>query len=377
MLQCWNRPESGFKMYRSQDSGFLVTQTDRIIRMPRKKKSYILLIYFLFIIPNVFGQDQKVADSLAIIYNRGGLSDSAKMDVLNYLSFNEIKDLNLALKYSEELIALAEKSNNKLYQHRGYFQKGNKKKLFGDLEEALDAYFKSAEAAESIGYTKGVGNAYGAIADIYSISNNVSNARLYYHKAIAILRESNDSIALASALLNAGDEFMNSHLYDSAFVYFNESGLIFGNLNYLIGKAYSLGNLGMVYANSEDTGLAERNLNEAINILEKLEDYYPICVYLVSMADIYLEKGNVTTALAYVEKSLKLAEEHGLKEQIRDASLKLSELYEQLGDQEESYKYYKSLLTFVLISRFRRSSRKSTCSPRKEKTNVQYLFLCI
>jgi tetratricopeptide (TPR) repeat protein len=73
------------------------------------------------------------------------------------------------------------------------------------LEEALDAYIKSAETARLENNARGEGNAYGAIADIYSISNNHPNARLYYNKAIAILRESNDSVALASVILNAGD----------------------------------------------------------------------------------------------------------------------------------------------------------------------------
>jgi tetratricopeptide (TPR) repeat protein len=71
----------------------------------------------------------------------------------------------------------------------------------GDLDEALDAYFKSAEAARKANYIKGEGSAYGAIADIYSISNNHSNAMLYYNKAIATLRQATDSIALASAFL--------------------------------------------------------------------------------------------------------------------------------------------------------------------------------
>ena len=52
-------------------------------------------------------------------------------------------------------------------------------------------------------------------------------------KAIAILRESNDSVALASVILNAGEEFMNSQIYDTAYVYFKESKIIFEKLQLL------------------------------------------------------------------------------------------------------------------------------------------------
>ncbi len=312
-----------------------------------KGKGYFLSICFLCLtFPAVFSQDQKVADSLAIVYSNGALNDSARLEILKKLSFNEVKDLNLSLKYAEELINLALKTKNNSYLHSGYFQKGNKKRLFGDLEEALDAYFKSAEAAGISNNTRGEGNAYGAIADIYSISNNHTYARLYYNKAIAILRESNDSIALASAILNAGEEFMNSQIYDTAYVHFNESRIIFEKLNYIIGKAYSIGNIGMVYANTGESKLAEKNITEAIQLLEELEDYYPICVYLISMANIYIEKGDEQAALNYAMKSLAIAQQHGLKEQIRDANLKLSELNEQAGNTEESFKYYKNYIIY-------------------------------
>jgi signal transduction histidine kinase len=312
-----------------------------------KGKGYFLLISFLYlIIPAVYSQDQKVADSLTIIYNKGMLNDTDRLELLKQLSFNEIKDLNLSLKYAEELINLSIKTGNNKFLHSGYFLKGNKKRLFGDLEEALNAYMKSAEIARLDKNSKGEGSSYGAIADIYSISKNHPNARLYYSKGIAILRESNDSVALASLILNAGEDFMNNQIYDTAYMYFKESGIIFEKLNYLIGKAYNIGNIGMVYANTGESNLAEKNIREAIEILEELEDYYPICVYLISMADIYIDKGDERAALNYAMKSLTLARQYGLKEQIRDANLKLSELYERSGNPAESYKYYKNYIIY-------------------------------
>jgi adenylate cyclase len=293
-----------------------------------------------------FAQDQKLADSLVKIYKADTLRGVARLELLRNLSFNEVNDLQLALKYAGELISLSAKEGNEFYLHHGYFQKGNKKRLLGDMEEALDAYFKSGEAARKAKSLKGEGSVYGAIADIYSISNNHNNAMLYYNKAIATLRQFKDSIALASAISNAGDEFLNNKNYDSALIYFKESGLIFEKVNYLMGKGYSKGNIGMVYANIGAKELAEKNLNDAIQILSSLEDYYPICVYLISMSDIYQERGDHQTALNYVKRSLELAQKYGLKEQISDANLKLSEVYEKAGNTGESLKYYKSHIVF-------------------------------
>lgn len=314
--------------------------------MSFKGKAYYLLIGFFFIVQNISGQNQKVADSLAKIYQNDILRDTAKLELLRNLSFNEVNDLNLSLKYAEELISLSKRLGNNLYLHRGYFQKGNKKRLLGDLDEALDAYFKSGDAARKAKFTRGEGSTYGAIADIYAFSNNHPNARLYYTKSITTLRQSNDSIALASVISNAGDEFLNNKIYDSALLYFREAEIIFEKVNYLIGKAYSQGNIGMVYANIGQSDLAEKNINEATWILEEAGDFYPICVYLISMCDIYLKKGDKKTAMNYAQRSLKLAKQYGLKDQISDASLKLSELYEGAGRPIESFKYYKNYIAY-------------------------------
>ena len=316
-------------------------------RMTINVKVYYLLICFLCSgIQDILAQSQKVADSLAIIYKNDILKDTAKLELLRSLAFNEMRDLHLAVKYAEELISLSQQMNNILYLQRGYLQKGNKEIQLGDLQAAVSSYFKSLESCQKINYAKGVGVAYGAIADTYATSKHFSNAMLYYRKAIHILRQFDDTILLASVISNAGDAFLNNRMYDSALLHFKESGMLFEKVGYLSGKAYSLGNVGMVYANTGQSDLAETNILGAMRILEELEDYSPICIYLISIGDIYLEKGDERTALSYTTKSLQIAKKYGLKDQISNANLKLSEHHERTGDVAESFKYYKNHIAY-------------------------------
>ena len=311
------------------------------------KKVCPLLFSFIWIHTlTIFAQEQKIADSLAVIYQEMSLTDTAQLELLKDLSFNELRDLNKGLKYAEELITLAEKSENKKSLRMGYFLKGNKEKSLGKLDEALKAYFKSAEIARESKHLKAEGESYGAIADIYSVGNNHSTAITYYNKAIDILRQTNDSISLASYLLNAGDEFRKTKKYKSALLYTQEAKLIFNEVNYRSGQGYSFGNMGMVYADMGQNNLAEKYMNEGIRILEQMQDYHPICEYLISMADVYSNKGNNTAAVTYALRSLQLAQQYGLKEQIGGASLKLSELYEREGNINESFKHYKKHIAY-------------------------------
>ncbi|NND31248.1 MAG: tetratricopeptide repeat protein [Saprospiraceae bacterium] len=311
-----------------------------------RKAACVLVCIFLLGASRLVAQIQGVSDSLRIIYQQDTAQGEVKLELLRNLAFNEVNDLNLALQYAEELLDHAQQLDNATYLGHGYFQRGNKKRLQGDLNEAMNSFFRSAEVANKVKLTSLEGSSYAAIADIYAISNNFSNAVLYYNKAISILRTSNDAIALASSIMNAGDALLNNQQYDSALVYFDESGAIFEQMNYLVGKAYNLGNIGMVYANKGQNEIAEKNINAAISILEESGDYYPISVYLLAMSDIYFKRGNDQTALDYAVRSLQLAQQYGLKDQISEASLKLSQLYEQAGNTSESLKYYKEYIAF-------------------------------
>ena len=304
-------------------------------------------VFFLFFqYLSVFAQNQKVADSLVKIYQKNKLGNSEKLELLRNLSFNEVNNLELSLKYADELIALSKLEKNYLYLHRGYYQKGNKNRLAGDLKNALNAFFKSGEAAIKAKFITGEGVAYMAIADVYSTMGNSDNAEIYYAKSINLLRKTNDSISLASALLNAGDEYSKNKKYNSALKYFEESSIIFDKVDYLIGTAYNLGNIGMVYAKQGNNDLAKVYISKAIQILEKVKDYYAISEYLIYMSDIYLTQNDWITSLSYAKRSLDLAQKYRLKEQISNSNLKISELYQKAGNHRESFTYYKNYITY-------------------------------
>lgn len=309
-------------------------------------KSNLKILFFLISI-NCVAQSQKVADSLLVIYEKNKfLSNAEKLELLRNLSFNETNNLQKSLKFADELILLSHQEKNYLYLYRGYIQKGNKLRLLGELKEALESYFKSLEAASKAKFPTGQGLAFSTIADVYSEFGNSKNAQIYYAKAVKILRKTNDTITLASTLLNSGDAYINSGNLLLAKEKTEEAKAIFMQVNYESGQAYALGNLGMIYAKQGNDKQAEVNITQAIKLLEKIEDYYPICVYLTYMSDIYLEKGDKTAALNYLLKSLSLAKAHGLKKEISDANLKLSQLYEKFGNATASLDHLKNHIIY-------------------------------
>lgn len=312
-----------------------------------KYQSLLLIGFFCFNILFIYGQDQRVADSLVKIYDQNIVGGIEKLELLRNLAFNELNDSDLSLKYTEELIQYSKSVKNDKYLYRGYLQKGGNYLLRGDMQKALDAFFESARIASTqTGIIEDEGIAFMSIADVYNKQENYENSELYYQKAIDLIRKTSDSLALASALLNAGDSYFNNKKYESALKNFEESSMIFKKINYSIGTAYNLGNIGMVYAEQGKDTLAELNINKAISFLEDNEDYYPVSVYLTYMSDIYAKKQDWAQAFSYAERSLELAMQYGLKDQIGEAYLQLSELYELRGMTGESLKNYKNHIIY-------------------------------
>jgi len=310
----------------------------------RRKAYYFVIGFFSFAFTIISGQNQKVADSLVVLYNSGLYQDDETAILLD-IAVNEMNP-DRRLMFSQKLIERASKDSLFYFLHKGYLEKGNALRDKGNFALALESYFKSINNASRIGDSLGIGKLSISIADVYSEMGNSNNAEVYYNKGIQILRKTDDDVSLVNALLNAGDEAFNVEKYETALEFFEEASIILKNIDYDMGTAYNLGNIGMVYAEQGKDIMAESNINESIAILEELQDYYPISVYLTYMSDIYLRKKDFTRALSYAERSLELSTFHGLKEQISEANLKLSELYETKGDKVSSYKYYKDHIIF-------------------------------
>ena len=307
-------------------------------------KAYSLTIGLFCILSfSIYAQDQKQADSLISIFEKGNLEN--ELEVLKLISENEA-DPQKALKYSELLIEKASEQSNYSYAHSGYLQKGYHLQSLGNYTEALQAFFKSKEQAGLAKDALGEAAVLISIADTYSEMGSSKNAKSYYKRGLKEVRAINDSMVLATTLLNAGDEYLKTKQYDSALVYFEESGIIFDKLNVPIGLAYNYGNSGMVYAEQGKDELAEKKISEAIEILQELEDYAPISVYLNYMSDIYFRKNNLEKAFAYAEQSLDLAERFNLKKEISEAHLQLSELSKIKGDYKNAYENYENYVLF-------------------------------
>ncbi|MTE25650.1 adenylate/guanylate cyclase domain-containing protein [Winogradskyella ouciana] len=324
------------------------------------KKHAIFIVCFLslFFLSFVYAQneedniykweDQETVDRLKIEYDDSFSFGESKIILLIKIVQNETNP-DEKLYYSNLLIEETTDEDLNHYAAVGYLQKGNALQLIGEFHEAIEAYFKSKELLNKVeddDFEELSSAILVSIADTYSMLGNSERAELYYDEAITLLRELDDPVSLASALLNAGDEYYKTNQYNKALAYFAESGKIFEDVDYQIGKAYNKGNIGMVYAKQGKDALAQNYMNEAINILEANEEYYPIAEFLNYMSELYQDENDIENATSYAYRSLDIAEEHHLKDQISNANLQISELLESSGNIPKAFEHYKKHIVY-------------------------------
>ncbi len=307
-------------------------------------KNFCCLLMLVFAGPFSFAQNQQLADSLITLYNSGSY-EKEELELLAEIASNET-DAETSLQYAEAIISKAAKDSLFHHLYIGYLNKGNALQASGKNVKALEAYFECQKYALRTENEISLGSSLIAIAGTYANIDNFENAERYYHESIDLLRRLQDSIGIASALNNLGDLFITQNKLDSALIYTREASTIFNIKGHAIGRAYSMGNTGMIYAKQGNDEIAEVYLREPIEILEEFGDFYPVCVYLTYMADIYLRKNQWNKALGFAQSSLDIAEANDLKEQISDAHLKLAELYEYKENYKNSNNHLKNYYSF-------------------------------
>ncbi|MFT4830733.1 MAG: adenylate cyclase [Psychroserpens sp.] len=320
-------------------------KNSHLIKHFRKKAYFLMGLLLMFCMVN-YGQNQKLADSLEQVYSSGDYKKEDLLSILRGLAHNN-QNPDKSIQYSEILLQKAKQLDSVNSVISAYRIKGSALRLKGDLSKALESFLLGAKIALDEKNSRELGKLYITIADVYSVMENKKNTILYYKKAIALLKEEKDSLNYAFALENLGDEYnLNLRKPDTALILFKESGKIFKSRNHKSGMAFNLGNVGLAYALKGENSKAEENISKAILLLNELGDYYPICVYLTYMSDIYADKGNLKAAFTFAQRSLELAKQYGLKSQISDANLKLSELYQKIGDIDKSFRYYKDYIIY-------------------------------
>jgi len=289
----------------------------------------------------LLGQDQYKADSLKALLGKRNLPLHDEMAIMAKISTYSSSPDEVLL-YANRLLVLAAQNKKPHYMVEAYHYKGVAYRLKGDLKIALKNLFASATLAAANKLFELEAEAYGEIANTYTANKDYKNALVYNKKAIAIMRVHGNDERLAANLLNTGYNYYLLNELDSAMKMYNEAEPLFIDLNLTVGIAYIIGNRALVYWKQGKYTNVEKDLLKAIAILQPLDDRFGMADYHNYLGSFYAQRGETDKAIEHTLKARDMAKGLNLKEQMRDASLLLSQLYEAKREYQKAY-IYKSL----------------------------------
>lgn len=312
-----------------------------------KVKTAIIAFCYFLLANELTGQRLTYTDSLKNRLEIGEYSSSDKeyLSILSQLAiYSPTPDESL--KYADILLDIGFSAEYSSLFVKAYQAKGVAHRMKGNLDQALNNLLESAELALDHQEFDLLAEAYLEIGTTYSSNDDLKNALTYENKAIALFRQLNKKQELAINLLNTGYSYYSMDQYDTALLYYTEAGPIFDSLRFTIGQAYTLGNQALILWKTGKTKMAERDLLHAIDMLIPLGDQYGMADYHNQLGNLYLESDLRVKAIFHLKRGLEIALNIDLKEQIRDASLLLSQLYADQVYFDSAYIYHQQYVTF-------------------------------
>ena len=344
-----------------------------MIEIRARNSTFDLFIWILcFVTWHSYSQDQRVADSLKLVYSLEQLSEQDRLDVLSQLAYHENEDNQLRQSYAKELIRLAEKVNDTRKLITGYIQLGNSLRKRGDIPAAIDAYSKSLVIARETKNEEREGHVLMAIADAYSLMEDRENAALYYKNSLDLLRKTIGKPELGITLFNLGDELIKAGRFDEAIGYLDQAEIIFQELSLDQALVYVQGNRGIITGKSGNIPQGIVQIESAIKKLEEYGDNSAVSDFSIYLAGLYAEQGELNKAISIGERGLKIALEQDQKIGIRDSYNSLYQLYSTAGLKDKSiaalqnYYIYRDSITNIETVREIATLRYDTDIAQKE-----------
>jgi tetratricopeptide (TPR) repeat protein len=216
-----------------------------------------------------------------------------------------------------------------------YNTRGEIQTLEGKYGEALSALFDALKHFEKAKDNVGLARVNNNIGLIHYYQKNYEEALKYFNQAL----ETADETRVGDASLYIGRVYIEQNNYSEAERYLKKA-LNIGEKNedkYIISDCYYL--LGRIDAFYGENTRAMDYFKKAIAMKEELEDGQGIALCLIHSGNLYLNGKDADNALSSFQRASEMAVELGIREELKDAYLGLSNAYNYKQKFDSAYKY--------------------------------------
>ena len=297
-----------------------------------------------------------------------GLAKAYSNAGLCYFSLNKYDSaLYCQNKCLEQYLKTDEKKSTAI----AYNNIGSAQINLGNYKDAIIAFTKSMEIFQEIDYPAGVASGMLNIGQIYdrmgSANDTIQNNKAldYYYQALDIYLKLNDlfkigetynaigieldqKAAIYSELLKTlsdSSDWQKTNIkkdsyYTQAIQYLLKASEIYNRIDFPLGEAQVINNIGTIYMNRGQFSTALSYLNKALNKNTELNNREEIATNFISIAKCYRIMGKYQKALESMDQGWKIAEEIRTPLLFQSFYAEYYEIYKKLNNYNKALWYH-------------------------------------
>lgn len=244
-----------------------------------------------------------------------------------------------SLEYSIKAKEVARKSGAKdvlAEVHRSF---GKIYTDIGEFSKSSDAFFQSLRINEEIGNEDGISQSLNSIGYLYYEQENYEKALDYYLRSLKIARDNNNLSGISRGLNNVAACYLSQNEHEEVTPYLYEAVRINKSTGQKMWEGINYLNIAEVFKNIRQYDSALHYIDMAKHIFLDLNNINNLTGAYVQLSDLNKEMGDQSQALLDAQLAYDLANNNGLLRQKMISAKRLHELFNELGDLQNAYKY--------------------------------------
>ena len=276
---------------------------------------FILIQHLLFSpFALTFGQNgelsNKYIDSLKHIVET--VSDSAKVDLLNQISYNYYYYfLDSADDYAEQAMELAKSLDYKKGLSESQRLTGISLKAQNKEREAIEWLYKGLKTAQSINYYQGIADNLNSLGIFYKSVDDYDQANSFFLRSVKYQKLAGNLLREGILYTNIGSIYLLKNDLDSSMHYYKKSELIIDSIDDEKWTSMVKSQIGKYWIKAGDLQKAEEYSKKAVEISLKTGQTFHLRQSYQNLAEIYLLRKNYKQAQKYADMAIEISNDIG------------------------------------------------------------------
>ena len=256
-----------------------------------------------------------------------------------------LKDFDKSISLASKGEELSLKENDSISY--AFFERfiGSAYYFKGDYIKASNHYFQSIKILENKHEKAELAFSYNELAKLYRKTKKLNLAKETYDKALTIFTELKDSAHISMINNESGVVFEYEGNYEEALKRYTKSFHISENLNDSVAISYALNNIAGLYSLQNKFNAAQLYLTKALAIRKQLKDSFALALNYTDLGSNSIAGQKYKEALQFIDSSNAIAKNMQYIELQSQNYFMLSKTYDQLGDINSAYSYYKKYIS--------------------------------